>query len=292
MATQLSSIRRRARNMRVASPRHPEQATSGPASRATGPAAAARLTVTTRSVIGQAIRLRRPCRFALACLGVGIRESLCLQFLADPATPLVIRADPSPSHLQESDRPTLATQPQLVATLGVLEGTRRAAEYSGKALQGVAEFGDAILGRPGGRRRCSSVHRLLLRAPHGPMPQDRGTPKIISATELALPDNGVAQRRRPRPARGTLGEAARDNECGSRTARGDLGESRGNAAPPGRKKAHGVSVGWFCNPLISGEILVRPAGFEPTTPWFVAKYSIQLSYGRSETRSIHASFGG
>ena len=26
--------------------------------------------------------------------------------------------------------------------------------------------------------------------------------------------------------------------------------------------------------------LVRPAGFEPTTPWFVAKYSIQLSYGR------------
>jgi hypothetical protein len=26
--------------------------------------------------------------------------------------------------------------------------------------------------------------------------------------------------------------------------------------------------------------LVRPAGIEPTTPWFVAKYSIQLSYGR------------
>ena len=33
----------------------------------------------------------------------------------------------------------------------------------------------------------------------------------------------------------------------------------------------------FCKPLI---ILVRPAGIEPTTPWFVAKYSIQLSYGR------------
>jgi len=25
---------------------------------------------------------------------------------------------------------------------------------------------------------------------------------------------------------------------------------------------------------------VRLAGFEPTTPWFVAKYSIQLSYSR------------
>src|SRR5471030_2608596 len=28
------------------------------------------------------------------------------------------------------------------------------------------------------------------------------------------------------------------------------------------------------------EILVRLAGIEPTTPWFVAKYSIQLSYSR------------
>ena len=29
------------------------------------------------------------------------------------------------------------------------------------------------------------------------------------------------------------------------------------------------------------EILVRLAGIEPTTPWFVAKYSIQLSYSRA-----------
>src|ERR1700710_2345149 len=28
------------------------------------------------------------------------------------------------------------------------------------------------------------------------------------------------------------------------------------------------------------EILVRLAGIEPTTPWFVAKYSIHLSYSR------------
>src|SRR5690242_9871379 len=28
------------------------------------------------------------------------------------------------------------------------------------------------------------------------------------------------------------------------------------------------------------ENLARPAGFEPTTPWFVARYSIKLIYGR------------
>lgn len=26
--------------------------------------------------------------------------------------------------------------------------------------------------------------------------------------------------------------------------------------------------------------MARPEGFEPPTPWFVAMYSIQLSYGR------------
>ena len=30
------------------------------------------------------------------------------------------------------------------------------------------------------------------------------------------------------------------------------------------------------------EKVVRLAGFEPTTPWFVAKYSIQLSYSRTQ----------
>lgn len=32
--------------------------------------------------------------------------------------------------------------------------------------------------------------------------------------------------------------------------------------------------------------LARPAGFEPTTPWFVAKYSIQLSYGRLRVKQV------
>ncbi len=30
--------------------------------------------------------------------------------------------------------------------------------------------------------------------------------------------------------------------------------------------------------------MARLAGFEPTTPWFVAKYSIQLSYSRTQKR--------
>ena len=32
--------------------------------------------------------------------------------------------------------------------------------------------------------------------------------------------------------------------------------------------------------------MVRQAGFEPTTPWFVARYSIQLSYWRTRRKRI------
>ncbi len=39
-----------------------------------------------------------------------------------------------------------------------------------------------------------------------------------------------------------------------------------------KKKARSEKLRAFC--------LVRLAGIEPTTPWFVAKYSIQLSYSR------------
>ena len=35
-----------------------------------------------------------------------------------------------------------------------------------------------------------------------------------------------------------------------------------------------------CNFRCRPSFLVRLAGIEPTTPWFVAKYSIQLSYSR------------
>ena len=36
--------------------------------------------------------------------------------------------------------------------------------------------------------------------------------------------------------------------------------------------------------------LARLAGFEPTTPWFVAKYSIQLSYSRNREKRLYRSF--
>ncbi len=39
----------------------------------------------------------------------------------------------------------------------------------------------------------------------------------------------------------------------------------------------------FANPLV---FLARPERFERPTPWFVAKYSIQLSYGRNKQGRI------
>jgi hypothetical protein len=49
--------------------------------------------------------------------------------------------------------------------------------------------------------------------------------------------------------------------------------------PIKHKKSHRI-IGGFLS------FLVRLAGIEPTTPWFVAKYSIQLSYSRTATKII------
>ena len=38
--------------------------------------------------------------------------------------------------------------------------------------------------------------------------------------------------------------------------------------------------------------MARPEGVEPPTAWFVARYSIQLSYGRIETGGIIHKVGG
>ena len=37
----------------------------------------------------------------------------------------------------------------------------------------------------------------------------------------------------------------------------------------------------YCGFTVFKEFLVRRVGFEPATPWFVARYSIQLSYRRT-----------
>jgi hypothetical protein len=42
-----------------------------------------------------------------------------------------------------------------------------------------------------------------------------------------------------------------------------------------------------CKPLF---LLVRPERFERPTPWFVAKYSIQLSYGRMGSIILHTAY--
>ena len=51
------------------------------------------------------------------------------------------------------------------------------------------------------------------------------------------------------------------------------GQPAGRLARSQRKSPRTV---WFWG----FQMLVRLAGIEPTTPWFVAKYSIQLSYSR------------
>ena len=56
---------------------------------------------------------------------------------------------------------------------------------------------------------------------------------------------------------------------------------------PAELRAH-INSGTFFN-----KKMVRPGGFEPPTAWFVARYSIQLSYGRTgNTFSRNGGEGG
>src|SRR6218665_1333553 len=68
--------------------------------------------------------------------------------------------------------------------------------------------------------------------------------------------------------RGLLAGGGGDLEQGLAT-RGGGGAKKKNAQP--------VAVG---RSIDRSNSVVRLAGIEPTTPWFVAKYSIQLSYSR------------
>ena len=59
----------------------------------------------------------------------------------------------------------------------------------------------------------------------------------------------------------------------------------GNSDHVGTLSGHPIRGQKRKKPLINQRLflwLVRLAGFEPTTPWFVAKYSIQLSYSRQD----------
>ena len=51
----------------------------------------------------------------------------------------------------------------------------------------------------------------------------------------------------------------------------------------GNKKEHLTEISCsFLHITFKRNRMVRQAGFEPTTLWFVARYSIQLSYWRTE----------
>ena len=55
----------------------------------------------------------------------------------------------------------------------------------------------------------------------------------------------------------------------------------------GAEKEKGQSIDWPISLFLCGN-LARPERFERPTPWFVAKYSIQLSYGRAAERKNYS----
>jgi CRISPR/Cas system-associated protein Cas10 (large subunit of type III CRISPR-Cas system) len=66
------------------------------------------------------------------------------------------------------------------------------------------------------------------------------------------------------------------------TSGGENGFRRGRFKKTTRKRK--MAQKFLSGPFFI--ILVRLAGIEPTTPWFVAKYSIQLSYSRDRKEYI------
>ena len=59
----------------------------------------------------------------------------------------------------------------------------------------------------------------------------------------------------------------------------DRMDGKGAALPVFRIRKRKMAQKSLSEPFVLKK-LVRLAGIEPTTPWFVAKYSIQLSYSR------------
>ena len=71
------------------------------------------------------------------------------------------------------------------------------------------------------------------------------------------------------------------------TKRADvLGHSVPRLSPEAGKEK-GQSIDWPISLFLCGN-LARPERFERPTPWFVAKYSIQLSYGRAAERQNYS----
>ena len=61
---------------------------------------------------------------------------------------------------------------------------------------------------------------------------------------------------------------------------------RGVRTPAPRGKGRGKKEIPAVQATYRETLMVRQAGFEPTTPWFVARYSIQLSYWRTSDFSF------
>ena len=139
-------------------------------------------------------------------------------------------------------------------------------------------------GRPPGQADC--------RRPEHPHQDGRGAPRQHHGQirgphhgrpDAALPGQQPGLIRRPDPT-GRQTDRQRSAPAGSGHFCPDT-----HALFPGELRASSLRAkkkGLNSFRIQALEWVARPAGFEPTTPWFVAKYSIQLSYGRDAERII------